>query len=48
MTDEERLDNLSLRVKNMYEPMLYVPYSDMTFLIEQAERAEELKRVLHN
>lgn len=44
MTDKERLEDIKLKFNNTVDIMLYVPYEDVKFLIEQAERAKELER----
>ena len=44
MTDKERLEEIKLKFNNTIDTMLYVPYEDVKFLIEQAERAHELEK----
>ena len=44
MTDKERLEEIKLKFNNTIDTMLYVPYEDVKFLIEQAERVQELER----
>lgn len=46
MTDKERLEEIKLKFNNTIDTMLYVPYKDMKFLIEQAERVEKLETQL--
>ena len=43
MTDKERLEDIKLKFNNTIDTILYVPYEDVKFLIEQAERVEELE-----
>src|SRR5690554_3002046 len=38
MTEKERLEEIKVKVNNTIDTMLYVPYGDIKFLIEQAER----------
>ena len=40
---KERLEEIKMKSNNTTEPMLYVPYSDFNWLIEQAERVQELE-----
>ena len=42
----ERLEEIKMKSNNTTEPMLYVPYSDFNWLIEQAERVRELEEDL--
>ena len=43
MTDKERLEDIKLKFNNTIDTILYVPYEDVKFLIELAERVEELE-----
>lgn len=42
---KERLEEIKVKVNNTTDIMLYVPYGDIKFLIEQAERAQELEKL---
>lgn len=48
MTDKERLGEIKLKFNNTIDIMLYVPYEDVKFLIEQAERVQELEKRIEN
>lgn len=41
--NKERLEEIKIKTNNTTEPMLYVPYSDIKWLIEQAEQVRELE-----
>lgn len=40
---EERLEEIKIKTNNTTEPMLYVPYSDINWLIKRAEQVQELE-----
>ena len=39
-----RLEEIKFKFNNTIDVMLYMPYEDVKFLIEQAERVQELER----
>lgn len=41
--NKERLEEIKFKFNNTIDVMLYVPYEDVKFLIEQAERVPELE-----
>jgi|SRR5690625_3279908 len=43
---KERLEEIKIKVENTEDAMLYVPYTDMRWLIVQAERVQELEDIL--
>lgn len=41
---KKRLEEIKFKFNNTIDVMLYMPYEDVKFLIEQAERVQELER----
>jgi len=45
---KERLEEIKMKANNTTEPMLYVPYSDFNWLIEQAEQNKRYREAMRN
>ena len=44
MRIKRRLEEIKFKFNNTIDVMLYMPYEDVKFLIEQAERVQELEQ----
>ena len=47
MTDKERLEEIKEKTSSIAEPMLYINWYDIKWLIKQAERVQELEDIIY-
>lgn len=43
----ERLKEIKIKVNNTDEPMLYIPYTDVNWLVEQTERVDNMQKLVN-